>query len=154
MTSIDEEIDADPTIQAARAVERLRLSEARLSRRRHTDCGPSENARAAMRLILDRADEGVDITPTEIAQHLGVSTASVTGMLDRLHSGGLISFAQNPRDRRSKLVVPFDRDTDLEDIDPLTARIRSYAAGLPPEVARHVADFLDFVREAVDDECA
>lgn len=144
----------DPLTDAARAVELLRLSEARLSRRRQTDCGPSENARAAMRYILDRSDEGDGTTPTEIAHHLGVSTASVTGMLDKLHSGGLIAFHPNPRDRRSKMVVPFDRSADLEDIDPLTARIRQYAAGLSPSTAREVADFLSIVREAVDLECA
>ncbi|MDF2920636.1 MAG: transcriptional regulator, partial [Microbacterium sp.] len=31
----------DPSTVAARAVERLRLAEARLARRRQTDCGPS-----------------------------------------------------------------------------------------------------------------
>jgi DNA-binding MarR family transcriptional regulator len=145
--------DVDVATGAALAVERLRLSEARLSRRRQNDCGPSENARAAMRFVLDRTDAGENVTPTAIAQHLGVSTASVTGMLDRLHNGGLIAFAPNPDDRRSKLVVPFDRDADLEDIDPLTARIRELADEIPDEAAAHITRFLDRVREAVDQEC-
>ncbi len=144
----------DPVTEAAVAVERLRLSEARLARRRQTDCGPSENARAAMRYILERADDGEAVTPTEIAQHLGVSTASVTSILDRLHSGGLIAFENNPRDRRSKLVVPFDRSVDLADVDPLTAEIRDYASRLSAAEAAHIADFLTRVREAVDRECA
>ncbi len=59
-----------------------------------------------MRLILERADDGATVTPTEIAQALAVSTASVTGMLDRLAAGGLIGFVANPADRRSKFVVP------------------------------------------------
>lgn len=154
MTHTETETETDPQTSAARAVERLRLSESRLSRRRQTDCGPSENARAAMRFILERADEGEGVTPTEIAQHLGVSTASVTGMLDRLRTGGLIAFAANPNDRRSKLVTPFDRETDLEDVDPLTAQIRALADALPPDTAAQVADFLARVREAVDRECA
>ena len=144
----------DPSTVAARAVERLRLAEARLARRRQTDCGPSENARAAMRLILERADEGLTVTPTEIAQALGVSTASVTGMLDRLHAGGLIGFIANPVDRRSKFVIPFDRSTDADAIDPVTARIREYALSLPAEAAGHIATFLDQVREVVDAECS
>lgn len=139
---------------AVRAVERLRHSEARLARRRQTACGPSENARAAMRYILERFDDGESVTPTEIAQHLDVSTASVTGMLDRLHAGGLIAFESNPRDRRSKFVVPFDRSIDLTDIDPLTARIREFATALSPAEAQHVVTFLERVREAVDEECA
>ncbi|MDQ1137938.1 DNA-binding MarR family transcriptional regulator [Microbacterium sp. SORGH_AS 1204] len=147
------EIDDDAATTAARAVERLRLAEARLARRRQTDCGPSENARAAMRLVLERADAGATVTPTEIAQHLGISAASVTGMLDRLHAGGLIAFVVNPTDRRSKFVVPFDRGTHPETIDPVTAQIRAFAAALPHGTADQVAAFLDRVREVVDAEC-
>ncbi|OZD31252.1 hypothetical protein CH252_39970 [Rhodococcus sp. 06-1477-1B] len=148
------ETEDDPAMTAALAVERLRLAEARLARRRQTDCGPSENARAAMRLILERADAGVTVTPTEIAQTLAISTASVTGMLDRLRAGGLIDFMANPADRRSKFVIPFDRSTDPDAIDPVTARIREFALGLPDDTADQVAAFLDRVREVVDAECA
>ncbi|WP_194384835.1 hypothetical protein [Microbacterium luteum] len=38
---------ADARIDAARSIERLRLAEGRLARRRQNECGPSENARAA-----------------------------------------------------------------------------------------------------------
>lgn len=146
--------DESATHDAARSVELLRLSEARLARRRQTDCGPSENARAAMRFILERADVGEGVTPSEIATRLGVSGASVTGMLDRLHAGGMIAFTAHPRDRRSKLVVPFDRSTDADDIDPVTAKIRTFATELSPEAAEQIAVFLEKVRKAVDDECA
>jgi len=155
VTDTETNFDTNEAIHdAARSVELLRLSEARLSRRRQTDCGPSENARAAMRYILERADVGEGVTPSEIASHLGVSGASVTGMLDRLHAGGMIAFAAHPRDRRSKLVVPFDRSTDADDVDPVTAKIRQFAADLSPEAAAQVADFLERVREVVDAECA
>jgi len=106
-----------------------------------------------MRLILERTDEGGTVTPTEIAQALAVSTASVTGMLDRLAAGGLIGFVANPADRRSKFVVPFDRGTDADAIDPVTARIREFALDLPDGAASQLADFLDRVREVVDAEC-
>ncbi|MEV7826548.1 MarR family winged helix-turn-helix transcriptional regulator [Microbacterium enclense] len=147
------EIEDDAATTAARAVERLRLAEARLARRRQSECGPSENARAAMRVILDRADHGTTVTPSEIAQHLGISAASVTGMLDRLHAGGLIAFVVNPTDRRSKFIVPFDRGADPDAIDPVTAQIRAFAAALPDGTADQVAAFLDRVREVVDSEC-
>lgn len=147
------EIEDDAATAAARAMERLRLAEARLARRRQSDCGPSENARAAMRLVLERADADSTVTPTEVAQYLGISAASVTGMLDRLHAGGLIGFVTNPADRRSKFIVPFDRGTDPDAIDPITAQIRAFAAELPDGTADHVAAFLDRVREVVDAEC-
>ncbi|WP_167044103.1 MarR family transcriptional regulator [Microbacterium halimionae] len=150
MTTTDDTTALDA---AARSVERLRLSESRLARRRQTDCGPSENARAAMRFVLERTDAGEDVTPTLIAEYLGVSTASVTGMLDRLHSGSMIAFAPNPADRRSKLVVPFDRGADPDDIDPLTAQIRKMVRQLSDSEAKKVSQFLAQVADAVDQEC-
>jgi len=147
-------VKTDDPRDVAGAVERLRLAEARLARRRQTDCGPSENARAAMRLILDRADEDDFITPTEIANALGVSTASVTGMLDRLHAGGLIGFAANPADRRSKYVVPFDRSVADAPIDPITAEVTRLAASLPTGARGQVVEFLERIREVIDAECA
>lgn len=146
--------EGTPAEEVARAAERLRLAESRLSRRRQNDCGPSENARAAMRFVYDRADLGEEATPTAIAEHLGISTAAVTGMLERMHSGGLLSFRPNPRDGRSKLVVPADRTADVDDIDPLTAQIRRMAEALPAEVAEQVTAFLGRVTSAIDRECA
>jgi DNA-binding MarR family transcriptional regulator len=138
---------------AARAVERLRLAEARLARRRQTQCGPSESARAAMRLILERSDDGKHVTPTDIADHLGMATASVSELLNRLKAGGLITFTRNPDDGRSKLVVPVDRSTDIDDIDPLTSQIRSLGSGLTEREAEAVTRFLEAVTTAVDGEC-
>jgi DNA-binding MarR family transcriptional regulator len=134
-------------------MERLRLAESSLSRRRQTQCGPSENARAAMRFILERTDAGDGVTPRDVAAHLGVSPAAVTGILDKLHAGGMVAFESNPDDRRSKHIVPFDRSTDADEIDPLTARIRDAAGSLDPEVAAAVADFLEHVTQTVDLEC-
>ncbi|MBZ4487780.1 MarR family transcriptional regulator [Microbacterium sp. cx-55] len=145
--------EIDARTRASQAMERLRLAEASLSRRRQTQCGPSENARAAMRLILERADAGESVTPRAISAHLGVSPAAVTGILDKLHAGGMISFAQNPEDRRSKLVVPFDRSVDADDLDPLTARVREMASDLDPKVATAVAEFLEQIVDSVDLEC-
>lgn len=44
------------------------------------------------------------LTPTAIAEQLGVTTASVTGLLDRLVASGYVARSPNPRDRRSVLV--------------------------------------------------
>jgi hypothetical protein len=138
---------------ASRAIERLRLAEARLSRRRQNACGPSETARAAMRFVWERSDDGVKITPTDIAEHLDVSTASVTSILQSLQRGGLIAYIPNPDDGRSKYVVPFDRDIDPDEVDPLGASIRAFAQELTPSEAERIATFLDAVTAAVDLDC-
>ncbi|WOQ70217.1 MarR family transcriptional regulator [Microbacterium limosum] len=106
-----------------------------------------------MRLILERSDAGLDLTPGEIADHLSISPASVSGILDRLHAGGLITFSPNEKDRRSKLVIPVDRSVDIEHIDPLTARIRDMSAGLSSDDVRLIAEFIEGIADAVDGEC-
>ncbi|HEY2765274.1 MAG TPA: MarR family transcriptional regulator [Pseudonocardiaceae bacterium] len=48
------------------------------------------------------------LTPTAIAERLGMTTASVTGLLDRLSASGYLTRNPNPRDRRSILVTLTD----------------------------------------------
>ncbi len=145
--------EASESDAVARAVERLRLAETSLARRRQTDCGPSETARAAMRLVYDSADAGRRVTPTDIAAELGISTPTVTSILKRLHDGGLVVFERNPDDGRSKYVAPVDRNADLEGIDPLTARVRELSSELDSDTAARVAALLESITEAVDAEC-
>lgn len=137
----------------ARAVERLRLAESSLSRRRQTDCGPSETARAAMRIVYDSADAGKRVTPTDIASALGISTPTVTTILRRLHDGGLVAFERNPDDGRSKYVAPIDRNADITGLDPITARVRDLARTLDDDTAIEVTRLLDAIADAVDAEC-
>jgi DNA-binding MarR family transcriptional regulator len=44
--------------------------------------------------------------PTELARRLGISTAAVTSVVDRLESLGHASRTQHPTDRRGVVVVP------------------------------------------------
>ena len=46
------------------------------------------------------------LSPTELAKRLGISTAAVTTVVDRLTAVGHVSRERNPRDRRGILVVP------------------------------------------------
>ncbi len=138
---------------AAWAVERLRLAESQLGRRRQAACGPSDTDRAAMRFVLEETDLGRLVTPSDLGEHLGIVSSSVTGLLERLRDGGLIETRPHPNDRRSKIVLPVDRNDDPESIDPLSAVIRSLAAELGEEHAAAVAGFLDRVAAAVDEEC-
>lgn len=135
------------------AVERLRRAESRLARRRQTSCGPSETDRSAMRFVLERADEGVDVTPTDLARFLAISTASVTALLDRLRGGGMVELREHPSDRRKKVVRPVDRSDDPDVIDPLTASIRELSEQLGDRDAHLVRAFLDQVSDIVTQEC-
>lgn len=137
----------------AEIVEELRRAEAHLARRRQTACGPSETDRTAMRFILEAADEELPITPTDLAKHLGISTASTTALLDRLGRGQMIDLRPHPDDRRKRLVVPVDRNDDPDLIDPLTAAIRDLSDELAPQEAELVNGFLTRITDAVKREC-
>ena len=146
---------ADARIDAARSIERLRLAEGRLARRRQvrTSAGRVRTPAPPTRFIFDMSDQGVAVTPTDVAEHLGISTPSMTGILNRLYTGGIITSLRHPDDGRSKYVVPLDRDGDIDGIDPLTAQIRGLADTLTADQAAAVAAFIDLVTDAVDNEC-
>lgn len=56
-------------------------------------------------VTLDHLYHEGQLTPTAIAERLGLTTASVTGLLDRLTTAGHLTRSPNPRDRRSILVT-------------------------------------------------
>jgi len=129
----------------ADALERLRLAEAKLARRRQAVSGLTDTDRTAMRYILEAADAGREVTPSRLATRMHMSPASATVLVDRLVEAGLVQVSPHPTDRRKKLVVPADRDLDPDHIDPLTRRIRTLAATLPAAEAAIIAAFLEEV---------
>lgn len=128
----------------AGVLERLRLAEARLARRREQQTGMNETDRAAMRYLLERVDSE-EVTPSMIVKALHLSPASGTALIDRLVARGLVVVEPHAYDRRKKVIRPFDRNIDPDHLDPLTMQLRSLASGLPPNDARVVASFLEDV---------
>lgn len=143
---------ADEITRVTDAVERLRLAEARLGRQRAGTAGLNDADRAAVRYITELGDRGVDVTPTMLASHLHLSPSTVTGLVDRLVAKELVSLVPHPRDRRSKILVLFDRSIDPDVVDPLTARLREISARLTPRDAEVIADFLHEVTKAVREQ--
>lgn len=60
-------------------------------------------ARAALMLQLIRY-RATGLTPSELADKIGVTRATITGLLDRLAREGLVQRAAHPTDRRSHVV--------------------------------------------------
>lgn len=75
-----------------------------------------------------------ELTPTAIAERLGVTTASVTGLLDRLAASGYVARKPNPRDRRSILVALTEhgRRALTASFDLFTADIAQALSGTEP----------------------
>ncbi|WP_207455892.1 MarR family winged helix-turn-helix transcriptional regulator [Desertivibrio insolitus] len=141
--------DAD----VAGVVERLRLAEARLHRRRQTICGPSEIDRAAVRFVYRAYDRNEPLTAKQLGQLLDISSAATTSLLDRLSGVGLVTRAPHPTDRRAIMLTPTDRRKDLDAIDPLSKQIAEAARELDREQSQAVRAFLGRVVDLVEREC-
>ena len=82
---------ADDVAQIVRVLDALfrwRTAEQRASAasRRYMQLG--ETDMKALRLVIVRTDQGLHVTARDIAEHLGISSASTTKLLDRLESVG------------------------------------------------------------------
>ncbi len=136
-------------LKAARAVEDLLNAESQLARRRSSQSGPNDTDRAAMRLIIERAAADDPVTPKELAEHLQMSSASVSTLLHRLAQGGAARAIDHPDDGRRKLIVPSRSSVDSAQVEPVAARIRAIADDLSPQEAELISGFLNRVTEAI-----
>ncbi|WP_424466804.1 MarR family winged helix-turn-helix transcriptional regulator [Pseudoclavibacter helvolus] len=141
-----------PGDDASEAVDELRRAEARLGRRRQATGELSETDRTAMRFVLERAGRGDRTNPSDLAEYLDVSSASVTMLVQRLGEVGLVRAVPDPDDRRRKLIVPVEAGMDADEIDPVTGQIRHLSEDLSPQEAKLVSLYLDRVTAVVDGE--
>lgn len=89
------------------------------------------------------------LTPGDLARHSGLTTGTVTGVLDRLEAGGYVRRERDPHDRRRVVVVPVPEGTQ---------RLRAEYAGharrtdevLGRRTAAELAVIRDFLRELND----
>jgi DNA-binding MarR family transcriptional regulator len=93
-------------------------------------------------------------TPHEVADHLGISTAATTVLLDRLVDAGHVQRSPHPTDRRSKVITPTPHAYE-ETYAALAAahdRMRTAAAAVPATARPAVLDFLRALTEAMRGE--
>jgi DNA-binding MarR family transcriptional regulator len=148
---IERRMQDDEGIDLASSLERLRQADAQLARRRQAGSGLGETDLAALRLVLERRDAGEIVTPTDLAEHLQLTSSAVTTVVDRLVAADLVSTQPHPSDRRRKVIAPVDGAD--EGVDRLDERIRDLASELSPRARLLVAGFLDRVTRAVQEEC-
>ncbi len=139
--------DASP---AADAVQRLRRAEGHLYRKRHASQQRSATDRSAIRYVIERSREGHQVSPSDLARYLEVTSATVSAVLERLTKAELVVVRPHPDDKRRKIVEPHGED-EASAADPLTTRIRSIAAELSDEEAAVVTRYLQRVTEAIQE---
>ncbi len=99
----------------------------------------------ALRYLVAAKNEDRLVTPGGLSEHLGISTASTTKLLDRLEAAGHIERAPHPTDRRA-LVVRITQTTHervRDTIGRVQARRFEVARALSPAEREVVIGFLE-----------
>ena len=97
------------------------------------------------------------MTAGELARATGLTTASITGVLDRLEEGGFVRRERDPKDRR-RVIVTLKPGPGLREIGPtfgpLVKAWRAVAAGYSDEELRLLLDFQRRFEDIVRDQLA
>lgn len=66
---------------------------------------------------IDILKETGAITAGELAQRVGLTTGSVTSLVDRLEKRGYVARERHPRDRRKVIIVPhYEEKTEVQNV--------------------------------------
>lgn len=137
--------DLEGAVAVLAAVRRWREAEQAMSDESRHDMKLGDNDMKAMRFIIVSANQGTTVTPGMIADHLRISTASTTKLLDRLESAGHVTRAPHPTDRRAVIVTvnPAAHAEVEEKVGAMHAKRFEVARRLTPEERTIVIRFLD-----------
>lgn len=150
--------DAD-TARGRRMLEALRLyhaADSAMRRRTRHEMSMGENELLVLRFILRATGQGRQVTPTEIARYLGISTASTTALIDRLETSVHLRREPHPTDRRS-VIVTTTAQTDHEvraTLGDMHARMMAATGGVSDAEADAIVAFLERMQIAVDEVAA
>ncbi len=131
------------------AFARLRRAEDLLAEASNTYMRLNRTDMRTLHFLIACAHRGELATPSAIAAHLGISTASTTKLLDRLERGGHITRESHPSDRRALVirVTPETHQAAMSTVGRQQARRFNAAARLTPGerdvVIRFVTDMAD-----------
>jgi DNA-binding MarR family transcriptional regulator len=150
----DEGFFYEPAAAAREVLESLRLyraADTAMRRRTRASMGMGENELLAVRFLLRARRRGVDASPKQLSDYLGISSASTTLLIDRLERSGHVERASHPTDRRSIVIAATDRaESDVRaTLGDMHERMLE-AAEMTPEESVVVLAFLARVRDAID----
>jgi DNA-binding MarR family transcriptional regulator len=112
----------------------------------HDSVGRLLGVSAVERKCLDVLARKGPMTAGAIAEHTGLTSGAVTGLIDRLRTAGYVDRAVDPSDRR-RVLVSLRPDTKLDQVKPkvfgpLGADMAAVTARYQPDELRVIADFL------------
>ena len=131
--------------QVLKAIKRWRESEQAISFQSRSDMKLGENDMKALRFLVAAQHQNFVVTPGSLADHLAISTASTTKLLDRLETAGHIVRAPHPSDRRALMITITKKTHEhvRDTVGRTHARRFDVAARLTPDERETVVRFLD-----------
>ena len=140
------------SVAVLHAMREYRAAEAEMRRRSRSAMKLNESDMLALRILFSAAKAGRNVSPTELSKALGITTASTTGLIDRLVRSGHVERRPNPDDGRAVIVVPTTTsDTEVRvTLSDVHRRMMEAARGLSPDEAATIVAFLEKMRDAVE----
>ena len=135
------------------ALREYRASETAMRRRTRNSMAMGETDLLALRYLLEAETAGQEVRPKELAARLGMTSASMTALVDRMATSGYITRQPHPSDRRAIILRP-TRGADEEvrhALGKMHGRMIEVAESLSDEEAKAVLHFLLHMRKAVDE---
>ena len=129
-----------------------RAAEVAMRRRTREAMSMGENDLLVLRYLLRAQREGRRVSPSELTRYLGVSTASMTAIIDRLEKSRHVRRERHETDRRSIHVIP-TAETDHEvraTLGKMHERMLAAVIDMTPEEDRIVTETLARLQAAVD----
>lgn len=145
--------DGQPSgVDVLNALRDYRASETAMRRRTRDSMAMGETDLLALRYLLEAETAGKQVRPKELAGRLGMTSASMTALVDRMVASGYITREPHPSDRRAIILRPTPgADEEVRHtLGRMHQRMLEIANSLPPEDAGAVVRFLLRMREAVD----
>ncbi len=107
---------------------------------------------AALRMLVLREQRGEAVSPHDVADHLRISTASTTKLLDRLSESGHVERHPHPSDRRARVIVLTDesRRTFYRHFGERLKAMRDVAERYTEDELRLVTRFIAEMSEVMD----
>lgn len=145
--------DADRGRRMLQALRLYHAAESAMRRRTREAMHMGDNELLALRFLIRAEGKGEQVTPTDIAKYVGISTASTTSLLDRLERLGHIERERNLIDRRSVTLrsTPRAAHEVRSNLGDMHARMMSATAGVTDAEADAIVAFLERVSAAVDE---
>jgi DNA-binding MarR family transcriptional regulator len=132
-------------VRLLNAMRRYRAAEAEMRQRTRSNMGMNGTDMEAVRFLLRAGKHGETVSPTGLATHLGITTASTTALVKRLVGSGHVARHADPNDRRGVLLTATASGDDRvrSELTDVHARMIAAADRLSPRTVEEMSAFFE-----------